>query len=50
MRKILTVAVMLVLAVCVGASVSWGQTATPESATWESATWETLLGAPAVWE
>jgi hypothetical protein len=45
MRKILTTAVMLVLVVCVAASVSWG--AAPD-ATWESATWEGLGGDP-VW-
>ncbi len=47
MRKILTAAMMVVLAVCVAASVSWG--ATWESATWESATWETL-GSGDVWQ
>ena len=50
MQKVLTAAVMLILAVCLGTSVSWGQTASTESATWESATWETLDAAPAVWE
>lgn len=55
MKKVLTAAVMLILAVCVGTSVSWGQSAstesaTWESATWESATWETLDGVSSVWE
>jgi len=49
MKKVLTVAVMLILAVCLGASVSWGHTASTE-ATWESATWETLDAVPSVWE
>jgi len=48
MRKVL-IAVMVILAVCVGTSVSWGQTASTE-ATWESATWETLDAVPSVWE
>jgi len=47
MRKVM-IAVMVILAVCVGTSVSWGQVA-PE-ATWESATWETLDAVPAVWQ
>jgi len=49
MRKVLIASVMVILAVCVGASVSWGQVA-PESATWESATWETLDAVPTVWQ
>ncbi len=47
MRKILVASVMLVLAVCVAASVSWGQTA--PAATWESATWETLAADGVIW-
>jgi len=47
MRKVLTAMAMVVFAVCLAASVSWG--ATWESATWESATWETL-DSGGVWE
>ncbi len=48
MKKVL-IAVMVILAVCVGTSVSWGQTVSTE-ATWESATWETLDAVPSVWQ
>jgi hypothetical protein len=49
MKKVLIATVMVIMAVCVGASVSWGQTASTE-ATWESATWETLDAVPSVWQ
>jgi hypothetical protein len=40
MRKMLITATMMVLAVALAVSVSWG--ATPDTATWETATWETV--------
>ncbi len=49
MRKAIA-AFLFAFLMLAAASVSWGQTATPDSATWESATWETLLGAPVVWQ
>jgi hypothetical protein len=40
MKKIVITAVMVVMALCMAVSVSWG--ATPDTATWETATWETV--------